>query len=70
MSIYDNAVPNTRTLARLAGVPCPQLREEGGFSFSIWEKGNRWGHIDVTRLQVTEFNPVSQRHEVIFPVSE
>jgi hypothetical protein len=66
----DNAGCNTRLLARLAGVPCPQMRGESGFSFSIWEKGDRWGHIDVVRHRVTEFDPALARHRVIFPVAE
>lgn len=70
-----NAEPNARRLARLAGVPCPSLEEKSGWSFFVWADGPyggknepapRWGHIDLIQNRVTEFNPVTCRHEVIF----
>lgn len=67
MTTY-NAAPNARRLARLANVPCPPVKEDGGWSFAVWSCGSRWGHIDVTRNRVTEFDQQQRRHRVIFPV--
>ena len=61
-----NAAPNARRLARLAGIPCPDFRADGGWTFAVWSHGPRWGHIDVTRNRVTEFDPVNQQHRVIY----
>ena len=64
-----NEASNTVRLARQAGVPCPTLRPEGGWSFAIWQDGPRWGHIDVTRWRVTEFDAVASCHRQIFPAA-
>jgi len=59
-----NALPNALTLARRAGVPCPEM-DCDGFSFAVWtdQETGRWGHIDVARNRVTMFNPETGRHE-------
>ncbi len=64
-TISANAASNAAYLARLAGVPLPKI-SHNAFSFVIWEDHGRWGHIDLAKMKVTEWNPAASRHETIF----
>ncbi len=60
----ENCQSTVRTLARLAGIPCPALLADS-FTYVVWNSGDRWGHINISG-RVTEYSAAAGRHVTIY----